>query len=214
MFFARTAFPRPAAGRLRGRRDLRARDALGEGQALEDGRKVVGHTAVEVGVLVGELHVGRQLGNEVVVRAVDGQAADGLILRQHGIVIIGGKDLKHEQKAAQTVVVVGLFVKADVIAAVVGAAFGQVIVAPAGRQRDGKIAALAVVIRRAEGDVPRLVGRSRRLGGRGGLLAAAAGGQRQRERQRQHERRDVSFHADRSFPNLRTGILYAAGPRV
>ena len=35
-----------------------------------------------------------------------------------------------------------------------------------------------------------------------------------RERQRQHERRDVSFHADRSFPNLRTGILYAAGPRV
>ena len=83
-----------AALRLRHRRgDLRARDTLGERQALEDGRKIVGHAAVEIRIFVGKLHIGRQLGNEVVVRPVDRQAADGLILRQLGIVIIGGKDL-------------------------------------------------------------------------------------------------------------------------
>ena len=88
---------------------------------------------------------------------------------------------------------IGLFIKADVIAAVVRAALGHVMIAPAGGQRDGKIPALTVVIRRAERDVLRL-----------GLcicrLLAAAGSQRQR--QCQYEHRNASFHADCSFPCL------------
>lgn len=146
--------------------------AVGDGEAVENGRNVRRHALIPLALLLVKLHVGGIDGDDVLVKAARAYRAQKLVLRVVRVVESLGEARQREQPSAETRVLCGFLVEGQPIGRVRLVVLDGADVPPALGQRDGEqsvdlVAATGGIVRRDEN----------RLGGRRyGRLEGGFGG--------------------------------------